>query len=104
MEQEPERAQRESESGRPAQAEPTETPDHRLSVQVEPTETPVRWGAAFRCGSCNKYPNWRVLRRGDSAVTWACDEHLAPVCRQFQRMGEITELVLTRSLAERTLT
>ena len=51
---------------------------------------------AFRCEHCDKHPIWRIVRRGDAAVTWACDTHLARICHDLQRPNETTELVVTR--------
>ena len=28
------------------------------------------------CGLCDARPRWRLERRGDAIVTWACPEHL----------------------------
>jgi hypothetical protein len=51
---------------------------------------------ASRCEICSaREPHWTVLRRGDVAVTWACDEHLAVACGNLQRDFEVTELVVT---------
>ena len=54
---------------------------------------------AFRCGVevCRELmPDWRIQRRGDAVVSWACDNHLARVCRELQREWEPrTELVVT---------
>lgn len=49
---------------------------------------------AFKCGECDGDPSWRITRRGDVAVTWACDNHLAHECHRFQRDWEITELCI----------
>jgi hypothetical protein len=53
---------------------------------------------AFRCRFCgplNDLPAWRLDRRGDAVVDWACDLHLVIVAAGLQRDGERTELVLT---------
>lgn len=50
---------------------------------------------AFRCEICHGEPRWRIERRGDAVVSWACDPHLADVCHRMQRDSEITELVVT---------
>jgi hypothetical protein len=50
---------------------------------------------AFRCGWCTGIPAWRVLRRGDAEVTWACARDLDAECCRLQRDGEVTELVVT---------
>jgi hypothetical protein len=42
-------------------------------------------------------PHWRIMRRGDVVVSWACDEHLAVVCERLQRDSEVTELIVTDS-------
>jgi len=52
-------------------------------------------GAAFRCLICGLIPRWRLDRRGDAVVTWACDGDLAEVCHRLQRINEISELVVT---------
>jgi hypothetical protein len=54
------------------------------------TETP-----AFTCGVCAaNEPTWRIDRRGDAAVSWACDDHLAQECTAMQRDWEVSELVV----------
>lgn len=50
---------------------------------------------AFRCHSCHDTADWRITRRGDAVVEWACQEHLAMICTYLQRDHEITELVIT---------
>ena len=52
-------------------------------------------GFASRCEVCDLDPRWRLDRRGDAVVSWACDPHLAEVCHRLQRDSEITELVVT---------
>jgi hypothetical protein len=49
---------------------------------------------AFRCEICDKTPHWRLDRRGDAVVSWACNDDLAEVCRRLQRHFEVTELVV----------
>lgn len=50
---------------------------------------------AFCCEVCDvSDPNWRITRRGDAVVSWACDEDLYTVCHRLQRDWEITELVV----------
>ena len=50
---------------------------------------------AFRCEVCEIEPLWRLLRRGDAVVSWACGQHLSQVCDRLQRDWEVTELVVT---------
>lgn len=47
------------------------------------------------CGQCDGEPGWRITRRGDGVISWACNEHLATECDSLQRDFEVTELVLT---------
>lgn len=58
---------------------------------------------AYRCAECGVGATGRVTRRGDEAVSWACPQHLAPVCDGTQRDDEVTELavVLIAKLVER---
>jgi hypothetical protein len=54
---------------------------------------------AYRCrfspDQCpDREPRWRLDRRGDAAVDWACDQHLAGVVEMLQRPHERTELVI----------
>ena len=53
---------------------------------------------AFRCEVCAAMPLWRIERRGDAVVSWACMDggHLVTVLDRLQRSWEITELVVTR--------
>jgi hypothetical protein len=53
---------------------------------------------AYRCEICNAMPLWRIERRGDAVVTWACMDpgHLVTVLDRLQRSWETTELVVTR--------
>jgi hypothetical protein len=51
--------------------------------------------AAFRCEVCEAEPLWRILRRGDAVVSWACPEHLSQICDRLQRDWELTEVVVT---------
>ncbi len=48
---------------------------------------------AFRCGVCSRQPSWRLDRRGDAVVDWACDDHMVRVLWELQRTWE-TELVV----------
>jgi hypothetical protein len=48
----------------------------------------------YHCGVCGVGATWRITRRGDNVVGWACPNHLAPVCDQLQRDDEVTELVV----------
>ena len=50
------------------------------------------------CQVCNSDPIWRVERRGDAAVSWACNDDLIFVCQDLQRDWEITELVVTNAV------
>lgn len=50
---------------------------------------------AYRCPFCDRPVGWRLDRRGDAVVTWACHLHLSLVAEVSQRPGERTELVLT---------
>jgi hypothetical protein len=56
---------------------------------------------AFHCEVCDGKPRWRLDRRGDAIVSWACDPHLATVCHRLQRDWEITELVISDSVKRR---
>jgi hypothetical protein len=50
---------------------------------------------AFCCEVCDLTdPRWRITRRGDVVVSWACDPHLAEACDRLQRDFEVTELVV----------
>lgn len=50
-------------------------------------------GFANSCEECDEYsPKWYIVRVGDVACTWACDEHLSLACDQMQRDWEVTEL------------
>lgn len=40
---------------------------------------------ASRCQRCSREPSWTMRRHGDAVISWACDEHLAPVCHALQR-------------------
>lgn len=45
------------------------------------------------CGTANgPDPKWRIQRRGDAVVSWACSDHLDEVCQGLQREWERTEL------------
>ncbi len=59
---------------------------------------------AFRCEVCDGAPGWRLERRGDAVVSWACSSHLAEVCRGLQRDHEITELMITDQVKRREWT
>jgi hypothetical protein len=53
---------------------------------------------AYRCEICDDdRPMWRLDRRGDAAVSWACTRHLSEVCDRMQRGYEVTELVVRRA-------
>lgn len=49
---------------------------------------------AFRCEVCDGDPTWRISRRVDAVVSWACDEDLYTVCHRLQRDWEVSELVV----------
>ncbi len=51
-------------------------------------------GYAWLCAVCDGHGSWRLLRRGDAVVSWACHEHLARVGMGLQRGHEETELVV----------
>lgn len=53
---------------------------------------------AFRCNVCDSDPVWRIDRRGDAVVGWACDDDLSTVLHNLQRDWEITELVVRNSV------
>lgn len=50
--------------------------------------------AAYRCTECGDEPAWRLDRRGDAVVAWACDVDLLTVVFSLQRLNEVTELVV----------
>lgn len=52
-------------------------------------------GKAFLCEVCDGEPLWRLLRRGDAVVSWACPQHMSAVAERLQRDSEVTELVVT---------
>lgn len=57
--------------------------------------TEPRSGPAYHCEICGqREPTWTITRRGDAAVSWACDPHLATVAHRLQRDWEVTELVV----------
>jgi hypothetical protein len=43
---------------------------------------------------CDGDPTWRISRRVDAVVSWACDEDLYTVCHRLQRDWEVSELVV----------
>ena len=49
---------------------------------------------SYRCGECGVSPDWRVVRLGDSFLTFACFAHLGQVCDSLQRPQEITETLV----------
>ncbi len=56
-------------------------------------------GAAYCCEVCGtNTPTWRLDRRGDAVVTWACNLDLAEVCRRLQRPRERTEVVVRKAI------
>lgn len=50
---------------------------------------------AFYCEACDDIADWRILRRGDAAVTWSCVADLSRVLQDFKRRGEVSEFVVT---------
>ena len=53
---------------------------------------------AYRCQGCDGLPNWRLDRRGDAVVSWACDDDLIPLLRELQRSFERTEIVVRQHI------
>lgn len=51
---------------------------------------------AFLCQVCDQPPMWRLDRRGDAVVSWACSHHLNEVCLGLQHRWD-TEIVVTVS-------
>ena len=49
---------------------------------------------AYRCEVCHEDPAWTIDRVGDVIVSWACDHHLAWVCRNLQRNLLPTQLTV----------
>jgi hypothetical protein len=49
---------------------------------------------AHRCPMCGHVPQFRLERRGDAVVSWACAGHLADECVNLQRDWETTEIVV----------
>lgn len=39
-------------------------------------------------------PRWSLTRRGDAALSWACEGHLSQVADGLQRDFEVTELAV----------
>lgn len=58
--------------------------------------------AAYVCAQCRQQPFWRIERVGDAVVSWACDIDLARECKDLQRDGETTRLMLTQAGADLT--
>ena len=53
---------------------------------------------AYCCEVCDAAdPHWTIMRTGDVATSWACDDHLAVVCERLQRDFEVTELTIRDS-------
>lgn len=51
---------------------------------------------AYCCEICSgSNPRWCLMRRGDAAVSWACDDHLVYVVKAMQREHEVTALIIT---------
>ena len=58
-------------------------------------------GCAFHCGTCDANPQWRLLRRGDAVVSWACSDHLENEIQYLQRLSTFpTEIVVTPAARE----
>lgn len=61
---------------------------------------PDEGSPAFVCRVCwqtakvTDKAEWRIHRRGDAVVSWACNLHLAEECHRLQRDFEVTELVV----------
>lgn len=53
---------------------------------------------AFLCEVCHSDPMWRIDRRGDAVVSWACDDDVYTVLHNLQRDWEVTELVVRSSV------
>src|SRR6202044_2908667 len=70
------------------------TPKLTLDATTSPPFYAGTMGLAFRCETCDVDPHWQVMRAGDVAVTWACDDHLAGVCDRMQRDFEVSELIV----------
>lgn len=50
-------------------------------------------GPAYACPICkDELPDWVLVRIGDVATSWACDDHLVEVAELMQRDHEITRL------------
>jgi hypothetical protein len=58
------------------------------------TEPSQDTAPAYRCQVCHGDGVWRIDRRGDAVVSWACREHLSAVCDLLQRHWEVSELVV----------
>jgi hypothetical protein len=53
---------------------------------------------AFCCEICeDSDPRWRITRRGDAVVSWACNDDLDSVLDGMQRDWELTELVVVNA-------
>lgn len=54
--------------------------------------------AAYCCEICGgSNPHWYLMRRGDVAVSWACDDHLVNVINAMQRPNEVTHIAVSKS-------
>ena len=62
----------------------------RVTVKEEDRAVPM----AYHCTDCGVGAAWRVTRRGDGVVGWACPPHLAAVRDGMQRDDKVTELVV----------
>lgn len=50
---------------------------------------------AFGCQICHGPTVWRLLRVGDSAITWSCPSHLHETLTVLQRSHEQTEVTVS---------
>lgn len=55
---------------------------------------------AYRCQMCGHVPQWRLDRRGDAVVSWACADHLSDEIVNLQRDWENTEVVVRMARLE----
>lgn len=50
---------------------------------------------AYCCEVCGGWrPKWRLERRGDAVIMWACNMHLLVTIVKMQRKDEETEIVV----------
>lgn len=66
---------------------------------LEAAEGVAEVSYAYRCEVCARPPLWRVERRGDAVISWACMDpgHLVSVLYGLQRFDRPhpTELIVT---------